>query len=331
MGFPKDFLDQLADEKGLTDKEKEVFLPLFGEDKSRPEIAEMLFVSESVVGTRLTGIYNKFKIIDTGPVKQNGLLVYLNNRYQRWQAENPEPSPILTIPEPSLSSNPFIPLTGSMENPFGREREIRRIFELLNSGSSVALIGEEAIGKSSILQAVRQQATTKLNPSRKPIYIDLGHVEDEKDFYFALCDKVEIAEQKGYRLSRTLKNHPFRFLLILDNVEKMAWDGFTNSVRSQLRFLANDLNPPLRLVVAARTPLDKLFPDSGMTSPFEGICEEETIKRWDEMTCRDFIESRLEPTSINFTDQEIIELVQETSGHPKILMRLCYELYNSYQ
>jgi hypothetical protein len=219
-------------------------------------------------------------------------------------------------------------LSGSIENPFGREREIRRIFELLNSGSSVALIGEKAIGKSSILQAVSQQATTKLKPSRKPIYLNLGDVSDENDFYLALCDQVEIEEQKGYRLSRTLKK--YRLLLILDNVEKMAWNGFTNNVRSQLRSLATDGNPPLRLVVAARTPLDKLFPDSGMVSPFENICQEETIKRWDEMTCRDFIESRLEPYSIRFNEAEITELIKKSSGHPKILMGLCYELYNRY-
>ncbi len=88
MGFPKDFLDKLADEKGLTHKEKEVFLPLFGEGKTRIEIAQMLFVNESAVGTRLTGIYNKFQIVDSGPVKECGLKDYLNNRYQRWQAEN---------------------------------------------------------------------------------------------------------------------------------------------------------------------------------------------------------------------------------------------------
>lgn len=335
MGFPKDFLDQLADEKGLTHKEKEVFLLLFGEGKSRIEIGEILFVKESAIGTRLTGIYNKFQIVGNGPVKECGLKDYLNSRYQRWQPENPEPPPIPVIPEPSLSSNPFTPLSGSIENPFGREREIRRIFELLNSGSSVALIGEEAIGKSSILQAVRQQATTKLNPSRKPIYLDLGHVEDEKDFYFALCDQVGIEEEKGYRLCQTLKK--YRLLLILDNVGKMACDRFTNNVRSQLRSLADGGNPPLRLVVATRTPLDKLFPDNGMTSPFHNIFQEETIKQWDEMTCRNFIESRLnypvidpKAKSVKFSEDDISSLVKESKGYPQKLMLLCHQTFSNY-
>lgn len=332
MGFPEDFLVNEAREKGLTDKEKEVFLARFGKDKSRIEIQQEFNIEKSAVGTRFSGIYKKFKISGSGPVKQNRLLEYLNNRYQCWLTDNPKTLPTPATPEPSFPSHPFSPLSGCIENPqylFGREREIRRIFELLNSGSSVALIGEEAIGKSSILQAVRYQAATQLNPSRQPIYLDLGHVFNEEDFYLAFCDQVGIPEQKGYRLSRTLRN--YRLLLILDNVEKMAWDGFTNQVRSQLRALATDGNPPLRLVVAARTPLNKLFPDSGMVSPFENICQEETIKRWDEQAGYDFIASRLEPTSIQFSEAEITELIQKSRGHPQQLMRLCYELFNRYQ
>ncbi len=332
MGFPEDFLVYVGREKELTDKETKVFLALFGKDKSRIDIQQEFNIEKSAVGTRFTGIYNKFKITGRGPTKESQLKDYLNNRYQRWLSQNPEPRPTPAIPEPSLPSHPFSPLSGSIENPqylFGREREIRRIFELLNSGSSVALIGEEAIGKSSILQAICYQAATQLSPSRQPIYLDLGHVFNEEDFYFAFCDQVGIAEQKGYRLSKALKN--YRILLILDNVEKMAWDGFTNQVRSQLRALATDGNPPLRLVVAARTALNKLFPDSGMVSPFENICQEETINRWDEQACYDFIASRLEATSIQFSEAEMTKLIQKSQGHPQQLMRLCYELYNSYQ
>ncbi|HEY9830548.1 MAG TPA: hypothetical protein V6D26_08215 [Stenomitos sp.] len=48
------------------------------------------------------------------------------------------------------NSNPFIPQQGRVDDLqlfFNRDREIRRVFEVLNSGSSVALIGEEGIGK----------------------------------------------------------------------------------------------------------------------------------------------------------------------------------------
>jgi hypothetical protein len=332
MGFPKDFLNKLASQKDITEAEKEVFLAMFAEEKSKIQIQNELHISSTAINTRLTGIYKKFEIYSNGPTKAKELKKYLDNEYENWKTENLETLPTPTTPELSLPSHPFSPLSGSIENPlkvFSRKREIRRIFELLNSGSSVALIGEAAIGKSSILQVVRSQAKVQLNPSREPIYINLSDVLNEHDFYLALCDQVGIEEQKGYRLSRELKKH--RLLLILDNVEKMAWDGFTNQVRDQIRALATDGGPPLRLVVAARTPLDKLFPDSNMVSPFENICQEEIIKRWDKKTCCEFITDRLKETSVQFSEAEITELTENSKGHPKQLMKLCYELYNSYQ
>lgn len=235
-----------------------------------------------------------------------------------------------------ISPNPFVPLTGRLDNPqllFGREREIRRVFEALNSGSSVALIGEREIGKSSLLQGICQQAESQLILPRKPIYLNLQLVYDEQDFYEALCSEIGIEVCKGNRLARALSKQRPRLLLVLDEVEKMTWDGFTNQLRGQLRGLAEGSDAPLRLVVAASTSLDLLFPDSyqiGMTSPFKGICIEEWINLWDEVTVRAFISSRLAPTPIRFSEAEIIKLVRESRGHPKQLMNLCYQTYNNY-
>ena len=184
----------------------------------------------------------------------------------------PEIKPTVHLP------NPFIPLGGKIDNSnlvFGREKEVKRIFELLNIGSSVAIIGEPEIGKSSLLRVVEYQAEIQLESPRKPIYFNLGEVYDEDDFYFFLCDLIGIPECKGLRLSRELRKH--QLLLILDNVEKMEWDGFTNQIRSQIRALAEGNNAPLRLVIAADKPLSQLFNDSGMVSPFENVCIEESI------------------------------------------------------
>jgi hypothetical protein len=83
MSFPKDFLTALAKEKELTSKETEVFLALLGDDKSRVQITQKLVISDSALGTRLTGIYNKFKVTGSGPVKESRLKDYLTKRYQR--------------------------------------------------------------------------------------------------------------------------------------------------------------------------------------------------------------------------------------------------------
>ena len=235
-----------------------------------------------------------------------------------------------------IPPNPFLPQTGRIEDSqqlFGRHREIRRVFETLNSGSSVALIGERSIGKSSLLWAIKQQAESQLMPPRKPIYLDMSQVYDEEDFYYALCSEVGIEECKGFRLTRALNKQRPRLLLLLDEIEKMTWQGFTNQVRGQLRGLANGHDAPLRLVVAASTSLERLFPDSdelGMVSPFQNICLEEEITLWDESTVCDFISSRLASTPIWFTDEEVMEIVMASRGHPQELMQLCYRIYDRH-
>jgi hypothetical protein len=231
--------------------------------------------------------------------------------------------------------NPFMPQNGRVEDPqqfFGREREIRRIFEVLNSGSSVALVGEEGMGKSSLLWAICQQAKIHLRTPRQPVFIDLNDgVHNEDEFYIALCDKVAIRESKGYGLTRNLRDK--RLLLAIDNIGKFTWSGFTRQVRDQLRGLAEGGDASLRLILAASEPLDELFKDTqdnGKTSPLAGICQEESIKPWDETGIRAFITSRLAKTSVIFTDDEIIQLIQESGGHPRKLMQLCYRIYSQY-
>ncbi len=243
-----------------------------------------------------------------------------------------EPQPN-SPPDENAITNPFVPQHGVVDNPqqfFNREREIRRVFEVLNSGSSVALIGEEGIGKSSLLWAICQQAESRLHSPRKAVFLDLNLVHDEDGFYSALCQEVGIPESRSM-LNRNLRSH--RVLLALDNVGKMTWEGFTRQVRSHLRGLAEGSTAPLKLVLAASEPLERLFNDSqdkGKTSPLAGICQEENLKPWDETTARAFIKARLAMTSVRFTEEEIIQLVQESGGHPRRLMQLCYRTYSRY-
>lgn len=110
---------------------------------------------------------------------------------------NPTPKPRVK----KIIPNPFVPQNGRVEQPeqfFGRQREIQRIFEVLNSGSSVALIGKDGIGKSSLLWEICRVAENRLQQERQAVFFDLNDIGDEKDFYIALCDKVAIGESRGY-------------------------------------------------------------------------------------------------------------------------------------
>ncbi len=232
-----------------------------------------------------------------------------------------------------IEPNPFNLLSGRIDDPkqlFGQESILDGIFSLLNSGSSVAMIGDKQTGKSSLLKAIQAESKERLSIARSPIYIDLQLAPNEADFYDALCHHAEIQEKKGFERIRALKQK--RLLLLLDGLEKMTLEGFTEQVRSQLRGLAEGKDAPLQLVVAASEPLDQLFSGSrSMTSPVEGLCIEETILPWNEATVRAFITDRLQPTSVRFSEAEISKIVKDSEGNPRQVTVRCFQRYRIYQ
>lgn len=326
----------------LEQLEKDIFIGIW-EGKTYPQIKDETNYALPTLKEAGPKLFKKIKAIwnINHNLEKKNLKLTIEPILQQYLEANENAVPQQTLTQVDIPKlvNPFVPTTGKIDIPqlfFNRDKEKQRIFENLNSGSSVALIGERQIGKSSLLLAISQEAETELQPPRQPIPLDLQNIRDEDDFYGALCDAINIEKTKGYFLERALQKH--RILLLLDEVEKMTWDGFTNNVRAQLRGLAEGSTAPLRLVVAARSPLDVLFPDSeGMTSPFANICIEEKIGRWNEKTMGGFIASRLNSPllkpgakSVSFTEEEIARVMAESGGHPQKLMRLCNRIYADY-
>ena len=244
----------------------------------------------------------------------------------------PELKPKVT----EIPANPFVPRSGRIDLPeqfFGREKELRSVFEILNSGSSVAIIGERQVGKSSFLKAISHHAEAQLTRYRRPVYLNFQDIYDDADFYEALCFEIGLEETlKGFRLKRAISKLDPPILLLLDEVEKMAWGGFTLQIRSQLRGLAEGRSAPLRLVVAASMDLDLLFPDSqGNVSPFKNICLNESLGFWNEKTVTEFVNARLSLTPINFPEKSINQIFMETEGHPQKVIEACYSLYEKYR
>jgi len=330
----------------LNDSHKAVILGIWS-DKTYAEISESKGTNWTEghlrdIGSKLFQEIQKIPGVSDKKIQKSNFKTTIEQLWQKQQSV--EPASCLSLSDsPTVScdhilTNPFLPLTGIVDDPelfFDRQPETREIFALLNSGSSVALIGERAIGKSSLLKAICREAPTQLHSPRQPIYLNLQQLENEDEFYTALCEEVGIPKCRGYPLKRELKQQ--RLLLAIDEVEKMTWDGFTREVRAQLRGLAEGTNAPLRLILAARDPLDSLFQDSqnpGMTSPLAGICHQVNLGSWDEATIRAFINSRLQfprlkplPQPVRFTEEEILHLIAASGGHPQKLMKLCYEIY----
>lgn len=58
-------------------------MEIFGNSKSRVEVTETLNISDSNLSSCLTGIYKKFSISGSGPVKETRLREYLQKRYSQ--------------------------------------------------------------------------------------------------------------------------------------------------------------------------------------------------------------------------------------------------------
>lgn len=236
------------------------------------------------------------------------------------------------VPIPENKPNPFGDqgcITDSSRF-FSREELLRQVFEELGKGVNLSLVGDRQVGKSSILHQIIVQGTERspLTGTLQPVfaYLNLQWVDGENDFYEALCDKLNIPTCRGYKLTRALQGK--RYVLCLDEIEKMTWDGFTKNLRSQLRGLADGGNAPLKLVIASCSPLPHLFPDSPeLDSPLAGICYQLDVKPFSQAVVKDFVTHRLRGTGVTFSEQEIKTLFVQTQGHPARLQQAAAELY----
>jgi hypothetical protein len=239
----------------------------------------------------------------------------------------PEPPPDPPLP------NPF-GKRGRIENPaefFGRAELLRRIFEELERGSNLALIGEREMGKSSLLAMIAAQGPARLGlPPDAFLAIDMQLIHSEDDFFAALCDELKIAPAcRGYRLMRKLHNR--RFILCLDEIEKMRREKFSVDARDELRGLANGATTPLTLVIASSQPLDELFPDAeGMTSPLNGICHPLDVQPFSRDEARAFLAASLQGTGVRFSEDEIADLLEQSQRRPSRLQQAAAELYRRY-
>lgn len=230
--------------------------------------------------------------------------------------------------------NPF-GITGRIDNPeffFDREELLRRIFEELDKGTSLSLVGRSQIGKSSLLSMICEFGAERLHPPPERLaYLSLQWVYNEDDFYEALCDVLGVEEPcRGYQLTRALRDH--RSVLCLDEIEKMAWDGFSVHIRSHLRGLADGASASLKLVIASRSPLACRFPDSPeLDSPLAGICPPIDVGPFSPDIARAFLLDRLKNTGLTFSEEEIETLIESTGGHPGKLQRAAADLYRQYE
>lgn len=105
-------------------------------------------------------------------------------------------------------------------------------------------------------------------------------------------------------------------------------DSFPKRLRSQLRGLADGSHAPLTLVIASRSPLAHLFPDSPqLDSPLASICPQLDLGPFSPQAARPFLHHRLGSTGITFSETQIQALLTQSGGQPAKLQRLAKKLY----
>ncbi len=220
-------------------------------------------------------------------------------------------------------ANPF-GRTGRLNGPpdyLVRQSFTAEIVHELRKGVNLSIVGETQTGKSSLLWYLAQHGPQLLG--RDPadfVYLDMQLLGDDHDFFDALCDELGVPPARGYRLSRALRGR--NVLLCLDEVEKMTWDGFTHELRSQLRGLADGPGAPLKLVIASRTPLARLFPDApGLTSPLAGICHQFALPPFTLAETEALVDVYLRATGYAFPHDTIEAAWQASGGYAARLQR----------
>ena len=156
-----------------------------------------------------------------------------------------------------------------------------------------SLVGDSKIGKSSILLMLQTHGPKKLKlPPDRFIYLDMQNVRNEGEFFTELCLQMAIEDCRGLKLVRALKGKSY--FLFLDEIEKMLNpEQFSMEIRSELNGLADGLGAPLRLVIASRSPLSQLFPDSPVqTSPLSGNCLQLDVPPFSEAVTSKFVAQR---------------------------------------
>ncbi|MGB3301034.1 MAG: AAA family ATPase [Phormidesmis sp.] len=265
------------------------------------------------------------------PLSKKTFKSTLSNQYQATQTPN---YPVSSSPfslSPPLPSLPFGDrgcITRD-EHFFDRTTVLAEIFESLSNCWNVSIVGERQVGKSSLLAKICRQGAAALNlDSRQIIYLDMELIHTEETFFQRLCKEMDVDSCRGYDLLEATQEK--KYILCIDEIEKMRNpEKFSGDERDELRGLSDGAHMPFTLVTASRTPLDELFPDDlYATSPFFNIFQQIRLSPFSAEVASAFLKHRLRDFPIQFSDDQIRTLIQNSGGHPATLQRLAKALYS---
>ncbi len=255
--------------------------------------------------------------------------------------------PRVAWPAPPEPESPEVYQPGNLQlpffNPFGRTGKLqdatgylvrqpltRQVIHELSKGVSLSIVGESQTGKSSLLWYIVQSGPVMLNrPARDFIYVSLELINSDDDFYDYVCGELDIVTNRGFRLARALRGR--KIVLCVDEIEKMTWGSFSLNVRTELRGLADGASAPFTLVIASRSSLGQLFPDSPeMTSPLAGLCMQVTMPNFSLQETQDLASQYLQGMEVSLPPAELELAWQKSDGHPRRLQQALQQAFSRH-
>jgi predicted NACHT family NTPase len=257
MIFPEDFLTDFAKQRAnpkLSDRESQIFQMLFGQGETRVQIQQVINVSASALSTALSGVYRKFRINGSGPVKESRLKDVLAKEFQKGLAKDiaVEPSSesekiddqqirqhcrdkiLRGYSEIQLYNgyrlnlaNLYVPVylqeqRSSQREAPDLEMPLELAADLLNRHSHVFIEGDSGRGKSTLIYHLAVQCGQgKWQPDLIPILLELGRVEEVEGIQFSLSLELsDILNRDVETINRLLKSG--KILLLLDGLDEVS-------------------------------------------------------------------------------------------------------------
>ncbi|MBW4507781.1 MAG: AAA family ATPase [Scytonematopsis contorta HA4267-MV1] len=346
--FPRYFLSQIAREHGLSPEQEEVFLMRVGDGNSYETIAEQLGTSEDACLKRMGLVYKKLNISGARRGKENKLRYFLADRFkQLQQLEQLDHSQKVSIPPQVIETKSNIDQKNINQNNIhqkdiyqnlpareytafvGRNPEIARLMELIDSQHAAHLISVDGIGGVGKTTLVVEVAYRCLEASKNhnllaniPVFAAIIFTSAKQNHLTSIGILTRLTRERTLRdicreIARTLdisevsnlamseqiqqirhKLSQNRTLLIVDNLETI------DDKQEVLSFLY-DLPPTVKVIMTTR--------EQAMFVPIRlGCLPKEASLR--------LIEHESQEKGLHITKEESQHLFQGVSGIPAAII-----------
>jgi hypothetical protein len=260
------------------------------------------------------------------------------------------------------SRNPFIYGGAIPSSRFvGRKRQVNRVLERLTSDApgNFAIGGERLIGKTSFLNYVEHEGTAVAKDQLLFVSLDCQSIGaftptrfwkrvlkllSKKVSQEELKKAVDQVYKKGAIVYRDLegildetRGLGQKLVLLLDEFEWVlgtdveVMETATVNFLAGFRALLNQMPGAISVVISTGEPIYELCPSSAQKgSPFYNNFIFIWLKEFTEPEARELIETYLQGTGVNFTEDDKKFAYEVSEGRPYFLQLACHRLFERY-